>query len=123
MSEMLADICGIEVKYGGGPAQVQEVLSNASLAIADAEALDLSLRRLIQGMPSLPAPPAFFRNPPEALTKEQLTLLQDYRMAENRQSVIKAEVDRLGKEAFRRRQALKQHISTLIEQLLPFRRP
>lgn len=123
MSEMLADICGMEVKYGGGPAQVQEVLSNASFAIADVEALGVELRRLVLMMPSLPARPTFFQEPFEALTKDQQALLEDYRLAENLQAAIQAEVDRLGEEALLRHQALKQHISTLIEQLLPFRHP
>lgn len=123
MSEMLADICGMDVKYGGGPVHVQEVLSNASLAIAEAEALELNLTRLIQRMAPPPLPPAFFQEPYEVLTKEQQALLQDYRMVENRQALLEAEADRLGKEAVRKRQVLKQHISLLIEQLLPFRRP
>jgi putative GTP pyrophosphokinase len=48
LSELLADIYGIEVKYGGGPTDVQSLLGTVSRSIADVEFREHQFADLLQ---------------------------------------------------------------------------
>lgn len=117
LSEMLADTCGIEVKYGGGPAQVQTVLTYASRIIATREQLDRELRELTRSVPKLPVLPAYLLNKQRRLSPEESELLEQYRALENAQGALKSQLRELEQSSQSMSDALRQALGELSEAL------
>ncbi|MGM9514602.1 hypothetical protein ACS5PK_10155 [Roseateles sp. DB2] len=121
LSEMLADIFGNEVKYGGGPTPVQKVLHNTAEGIAAMEDRDLRLFKLASAEPPLPDLTDFLCRPSDTLTTQEQEFLERYRMLENRRAAWKAQLDQRFIEAQLKRQELKLLLEGLAAELKQFR--
>lgn len=118
LSEMLADLCGNAVKYGGGPAEALRVLGLTSGMIERIEGLEQE--HALRPMPTLPKR---LLEGGGALNDDERQLLADYRKLER---VHLGLVQQLAADDAKReqlRRELREHLDAAISEIRKLGRP